>query len=49
MHRLSFPFIVSFCLLTLPLSAHAEPAAISPSEAPAAHMEKGHDAADFTR
>ncbi len=48
-HRSSFLFLISSCLLALPLSAIADPAAIPPSEAPAAHMAKGHDAPDFTR
>jgi len=48
-HRLSSPLIVTLCLLALPLTAVADPAAIQPSEAPAAHMEKGHDAPDFVR
>ncbi len=49
MHRLSFALIAIVYLLALPLSAAAEPFAIAPSEAPAAHMQKGHDPADFVR
>ena len=44
-----FLFSASLCLLAFPLSAIAEPFAIAPSEAPAAHMEKGPDVADFVR
>lgn len=45
-----FSFLVaSLCLLAFPLSAAAEPFAIVPSEAAAAHMEKGPDVPDFVR
>ena len=49
MHRLSFLLVGSLCLLGLPLSAVGEPLAIPPSEAAAAHMQKGPDLGDFTR
>jgi len=49
MHRLSFPLIVSLCLLALPRPAAAEPFKIPPNEAASAHMEKGSDPADFVR
>ena len=49
MHRLSFLLVGSLCLLGLPLAAVAEPLAIPPSEAVAAHMQKGPDLGDFTR
>ena len=49
MHRFSFSFIAALCILALPYSAVAEPFAIRPNEAPSAHMEKGHDPADFVR
>ncbi|MGC2276276.1 MAG: hypothetical protein WA571_09730, partial [Candidatus Binatus sp.] len=49
MHRLSFLLVGSLCLLGLPLSAVGEPLAIPPTEAAAAHMQKGPDLGDFTR
>src|SRR5258708_5624122 len=49
MSRLAFPLVASLCLFVLSHSAAAEPFKIPPSEAPAAHMQKGHDPADFVR
>ncbi len=49
MSRYSFPVCASLCLLVFPLAAAAEPPAIPPSEAAPMHLEKGPDAADFTR
>lgn len=49
MHRRYFFLCASLCLLAAPLSAVADPLAIPPSEASAAHMEKGPDAPDFAR
>jgi hypothetical protein len=48
MHRLLI-LSASLALLTFSIPAAAEPFAIAPSEAPAAHMEKGPDVADFVR
>jgi hypothetical protein len=49
MHRLRFYLLASLCLLTVPLSAVAEPPAIPPNQAAPAHMEKGPDSGDFVR
>jgi hypothetical protein len=49
MHRRLALLSALLGLLTFPVFAIAEPFAIAPSEAPAAHMEKGPDVADFVR
>ena len=49
MHRFSFSLFAALCILGLAHPAAAESFAIRPNEAPSAHMEKGHDPADFVR